>query len=670
MNVADLRKYKDRAKSKAKRRRRRHAESSTDEDASDAEYLAHMKQALRVAFDFYDVDRSNSIDKDELGHILRAVGDDVTVDELCEIMQAVDLDTSGQIEFDEFYLMMKTRLYEQRVVFRAKTELEVRAIFDQIDADRNRVLDTAEFYHALVHELQIPLTPDEFDAVVDEIDTSNDGRIDIEEFSAFMLLVEQLSGASASTQHLTHLSSDAISGMKKIARGAPRDPEAHLLALLGVPTNFRHAVTSTARRVQKHSMEYVLSFPPPETVYNMAQHGNLALVPTQTLQEAWAGVEASEALQKQAIVSLKLAKGVPAPYDKREHDVIGRKVRVCFFDMADATSATTAHGVRRLEGQIVGNIHEIPVAWSKKEEDVWYFSRAATKADDYKFIVRTNTPADDLYLFIEFVLELKSETAHEMHQAATKAKYKAPPPAHALVPIEMVCCWTKIPVNQLLAPANQDVVRFDVPLYGGSILNPVELDEDEISRRRSGWRALKKALTAYCPPQLHIKSLQIPKLPYPEKLQIAQLPSTIIAPYSAVSIIQDYMSLMKTVLSTLESPSHVYTCEPALKLFPRILDDADVYEAFRAVVADQLRPGMFKTLAERHDRFKSVVLRMWPAFTAPRARIDIDADASDKTSNLLQAHLDDMAKGKFGFTDVKEPTTPFHIREVSFERLL
>ncbi|KDO17167.1 hypothetical protein SPRG_17435 [Saprolegnia parasitica CBS 223.65] len=408
--------------------------------------------------------------------------------------------------------------------------------------------------------------------------------------------------------------------MKKIARGAPRDPEAHLLALLGVPTNFRHAVTSTARRVQKHSMEYVLSFPPPETVYNMAQHGNLALVPTQTLQEAWAGVEASEALQKQAIVSLKLAKGVPAPYDKREHDVIGRKVRVCFFDMADATSATTAHGVRRLEGQIVGNIHEIPVAWSKKEEDVWYFSRAATKADDYKFIVRTNTPADDLYLFIEFVLELKSETAHEMHQAATKAKYKAPP----------------LPMH---------VVRFDVPLYGGSILNPVELDEDEISRRRSGWRALKKALTAYCPPQLHIKSLQIPKLPYPEKLQIAQLPSTIIAPYSAVSIIQDYMSLMKTVLSTLESPSHVYTCEPALKLFPRILDDADVYEAFRAVVADQLRPGMFKTLAERHDRFKSVVLRMWPAFTAPRARIDIDADASDKTSSLLQAHLEDMARG-------------------------
>ncbi|OQR90865.1 hypothetical protein ACHHYP_05191 [Achlya hypogyna] len=670
MNVADLRKYRDRARTKSKAKRRRAVESSTDSNASDAEYLTQMKRALRTAFDFYDVDQSNSIDRDELGHILRAVGDDLTTDELETVLRAVDVDSSGQIEFDEFYLMMKQRLRQQRVVFRAKRELEIRAIFDQMDTDRNGMLDADEFHHALVAQLRIPLTNDEFYAVLDETDTSNDGLVDIDEFSAFMLLVEQVSGHHAPARSF---SSAAIAGMKKIARGAPRDPEVLLLSQLGVPTNFRHAVTTTARRLQKHTMEYVLSFPPPETVYNLAQHGNLAVIPTQTQQagysEAWAAVAASEALETQAVVSLKFAKGVPTPYDRRERDVVGRKVRVCFFDMSDATGVATVDGIRRLEGQIVGNIHEIPVAWSKKEEDVWYFSKASTQCDDYKFMVRTNAPADGLFLFIEFVIVLKSESAHEIRQVATKTKYKVPPPAHATTPVEMACCWAKIPVNQLLSSNGQDVVRFDVALYGGTILNPVELDEDEISRRRTGWRALAKALKAYTPPQLHIKSLQVPRLTLPEKLSIAQLPATIITPYSAVVIIQDYMAVMKTVISTLESPSHVYTCEPALKLFPRILDDADVYDAFRAVVATEMR-GPFKTAADRQQRFKDVIMRMWPALTIPRPRFDEAEDAKEADVDSISKHLDGIAQGKFGFNDVKDPSTPFDIREVSFERLL
>ncbi|KAF0683326.1 Aste57867_24619 [Aphanomyces stellatus] len=665
MDIADMRKFKDRAKAESKKKSHKHRrDSSTESNDSDAEYLQHMKTALRTAFDFYDVDYSNTIDKDELGHILRAVGDDVTADELQDIMLQVDMDASGQIDFDEFYLMMKHRLRTKQLAFGTQTEMDISAIFDQMDTDHNGALDIAEFQHALLQQLKIPLTQEEFYALLDEVDTNNDGSIDVQEFTAFMKLVEEV---SRSGHKKLDLPSAALSAMKKVTRRAPVDPEAKLLMALGVPTNFRPSVTATAVRMRKHTMEYVLSFPPPEVIYNMAQAGNLASMSNQTPQEAWAAVEKSETMQCQAIVSLKQAKGVPTPYDKRQQDVVGRKVRVCFFDVSDVAGPVAATNIRPMDGKIVGNIHEIPVSWRKNEEDVWNFSKSTTKSDDYKFIMRTNAPKDELYLFIEFIVDLRSDSASEMKRVERKhAKTETQTQSDV---VEMTCCWTKVPLVKLLT-ATADVIRLEEPLYGGTILNPVELDEDEISRRRFGWRAITKALKPYAPPQLSIKSLQIPKLSIQEKLQIAQLPSTIVAPYSAVPILQEFMLVMMTVLSTLESPSSVHTCEPALKILPKILDDADAYDAFRDVFANEMR-GPFKSPIDRYQKFCDLVLRMWPAFIVPKQRFSTDEESKDNESHDERLkQLTGMAKGKYGLRDVKETSVPFHVREVSFQRLI
>jgi hypothetical protein len=142
----------------------------------------------------------------------------------------------------------------------------------------------------------------------------------------------------------------------------------------------------------------------------MAHEGNLATpLPHQSMNDTWAALEKqSELLQLQAIVSLKSAKGVPTPFEKRNQDVVRRKVRVCLFDgkeVARTNSIETlayqdlddrAQGCRP-QGRLVGNIHEVPVAWSKSEEDIWDFSKSATKADDYKFIVRRNCIASHIF---------------------------------------------------------------------------------------------------------------------------------------------------------------------------------------------------------------------------------------------------------------------------------
>ncbi|ETV98334.1 hypothetical protein H310_09030 [Aphanomyces invadans] len=385
------------------------------------------------------------------------------------------------------------------------------------------------------------------------------------------------------------------------------------------------------------------------------------------LQEAWLGVEKSESQQCQAIVSLKQARGVPTPYDKRQQDVVGRKVRVCFFDVGDVSGTVAASNIRPMHGNIVGNIHEIPVAWHKSEEDVWNFSKSSTKADDYKFIMRTNAPKDDLFLFIEFIVDLVSDSATELkRQERKQAKPTGVSPSSET--IEMTCCWAKVPLVNLLS-STVDIIRLEEPLYGGTILNPVELDEDEISRRRYGWRAIAKALKPYTPPKLSIKSLQIPKLSAQEKLQIAQLPATVVVPYSAVPILQDYMHLMVSVLSNPQSASSVHTCEPALKLFPKILDDHIAYEAFRAVFDSDMR-GPFKTPADRVERFGDLVLRMWPAFIVPKPRITDDETKESESKDERAKYLTSMAKGKYGLRDVKDTSVPFHVREVSFQRLI
>lgn len=76
-------------------------------------------------------------------------------------------------------------------------------------------------------------------------------------------------------------------------------------------------------------------------------------------------------------MSIKTARGVPKPDDDREADILSRQVRVCLVDENHEDGF-----------KIIGNVHRVIASWSKLEEDVWQFSKAATGNDDYKLLVR------------------------------------------------------------------------------------------------------------------------------------------------------------------------------------------------------------------------------------------------------------------------------------------
>lgn len=83
-------------------------------------------QGLKECFNHFDKDGSGSIDREELGEVFAAFGQEMSEEELEQLMDDVDDDKSGEIEFEEFLMLMVNNFGEE-----AQAELEVQERFKQ-----------------------------------------------------------------------------------------------------------------------------------------------------------------------------------------------------------------------------------------------------------------------------------------------------------------------------------------------------------------------------------------------------------------------------------------------------------------------------------------------------------------------------------------------------------
>lgn len=578
-------------------------EADNIQTRSDGEYEKHLKRSLRRAFDFFDLDQSDTIEKKELNHVLRALGHEFTTEELDEEMARADLDQNGQLDFHEFVAFVKRQLVQKQFLLSKRREMEIRQAFQSLDNDKNGVLDEKEFEYLIYKVLGVELSVEEQDALLDFVDENGDGNINEDEFIAFMRVMEEFhksqGGKDKQRQFVKGLdgtSKLALTAMKKLVRGAPIDLDRNLLMFFGVPTNFRPAISSfaTCRALQANTLEHVLSFPSPQMIVALAQDPNqsgsdkkngLIFGPATSMKSSEDAVDENallqqaESWQSQAIASLKRATGVPKPFDTREEDVVKRCVHVCLFQeqeemhgkssqSRDTNKKKRAKQPKTGGGAVVGNVHEIPVYWHSGQEDVWEFSKKATKENKYKFLVRTNTINDHLYLLVEFIVHLrmakreKTRKGKRRHRK-NKSGSKRDGPASDVEDNadgdieetrEMVCCWCKIPIRTLLAK-RAGVFRSQLKLWGGTAHAPVDIEQDEILQRRTGWRALTNVFTKPTPPAMGIKSLPIEMLTEDLQLSVRKMPSTVIAPFLSLPILAEYMTLMKTTLSSGASSS-------------------------------------------------------------------------------------------------------------------
>ena len=140
------------------------------------EEVAQLKQA----FALFDLDGNGYITNDELGTVLRKMGQEPTDEEVDAMIAEIDEDGDGTIDFEEFCELMEKRMSDD------STEADIIEVFKVFDNDGSGNITAEELKHILCN-LDEPLTQTEVDWIVDEADVDGDGTISFDEFKKMMM---------------------------------------------------------------------------------------------------------------------------------------------------------------------------------------------------------------------------------------------------------------------------------------------------------------------------------------------------------------------------------------------------------------------------------------------------------------------------------------------------
>ncbi|KAL7643168.1 UNVERIFIED_CONTAM: hypothetical protein RMT77_006458 [Armadillidium vulgare] len=135
---------------------------------------------FREAFRFFDKDGDGSIDKQELGRVMRSLGQFATEEELREMLDEIDIDGDGTFSFNEFVDIVCNvgRPTERSVEDEEKELRDAFRIFDK----HGRGYISASDLRAVLRCLGEDLSEEEIEDMIREVDIDGDGRIDFNEF--------------------------------------------------------------------------------------------------------------------------------------------------------------------------------------------------------------------------------------------------------------------------------------------------------------------------------------------------------------------------------------------------------------------------------------------------------------------------------------------------------
>ena len=128
-------------------------------------------EKLWKAFSVFDTDKSGTASVEELGAVMRSLGQRPSEEELRALIAEVDLDRSGGVDFQEFRTLMIARQGDRQ----SRLKLAF-GIFDKDGSGRI----TAEEMGTVMS--QVGLTKEELEGMVQEVDEDGSGSISFEEF--------------------------------------------------------------------------------------------------------------------------------------------------------------------------------------------------------------------------------------------------------------------------------------------------------------------------------------------------------------------------------------------------------------------------------------------------------------------------------------------------------
>ena len=136
---------------------------------------------IKEAFDLFDTDKSGQIDKEELKQALKNLGIDAKNQTLTNMMNDLDKDGSGQIDFDEFIDMMTAKMSDRDT----REDLEkVFRLFLGDDDKADKI--TIKHLKRVARELNENMSDEELQEMIARADLNKDQGVDFEEFYQIM----------------------------------------------------------------------------------------------------------------------------------------------------------------------------------------------------------------------------------------------------------------------------------------------------------------------------------------------------------------------------------------------------------------------------------------------------------------------------------------------------
>nr|XP_014342351.1 PREDICTED: troponin C, skeletal muscle isoform X1 [Latimeria chalumnae] len=157
----------------------------TDQQVDARSFLSEeMIAEFKAAFDMFDADGGGDISTKELGTVMKILGQNPSREELDAIIEEVDEDGSGTIDFEEFLVMMVSQMKEEA---KGKSEEELSQFFRVFDKNADGYID-AEELGEIIRSSGEAVTDEELEELMKDGDKNNDGKIDFEEFLVQILL--------------------------------------------------------------------------------------------------------------------------------------------------------------------------------------------------------------------------------------------------------------------------------------------------------------------------------------------------------------------------------------------------------------------------------------------------------------------------------------------------
>ena len=134
------------------------------------------------AFKMFDQDKNGSISASEVKSVLCALGQNPTQDEISDVVNELDVNQDGSIQFEEFIASMVRRNSHAQV---SEKKDDLKAAFDVFDTDKNGRIDLMELKN-LLRTLGEEVTDEQLHEMMATADLDKNGTIDFEEFKIFM----------------------------------------------------------------------------------------------------------------------------------------------------------------------------------------------------------------------------------------------------------------------------------------------------------------------------------------------------------------------------------------------------------------------------------------------------------------------------------------------------